>query len=125
MYPSVVTLRRWSAFATATGIAAAGMMGGRALAGAARDAGTESSLAAVIAILGWVCAGMAAVVIDRSIPAAAAGAASAVLPILWFATLENRIWALGLGAIAVFALMAGLSAAVTRRVLRVASRPRP
>lgn len=122
MYAAGVTTRRWLACAAASLIAAAGMMTGHALAAAARAAGEESAVAQGLGVASWVVAGAAAVLIDRDVPAQAVAAASVVLPLVWFATLENPLWLLGLAAMTLFALIAGLSAAVTKFACRAARR---
>jgi hypothetical protein len=118
-----VTSRRRLAYAAASLVAAAGMMAGHALAGAARAAAGESQLAPAVGLLAWVAAGIVAVLIDRRVPAGAAGAASIVLPLAWFgvrlAIDGNSLWLLGLAALAVFALLAAASAAITKTVLRL------
>lgn len=124
MYACAVPVRRRLAYLSASLVAAAGMMAGHALAGAARAAGSESQLAPALGLLAWVAAGIVAVLIDRTVPARAVGVAALALPLVWFGTRlasdGNSLWLLGLGALAVFALIAAASAAVTRAVLRVA-----
>ena len=98
------------------------MMGGHALAGAAADQG-GSVAAQWIGVFSWVVAGVVAVLIDRTVPARAVGFASMALPLVWFGMLlvsdENNLWLLGLIAMAVFGLIAGLSAAATKLILRL------
>ena len=117
-----MTPRRWAAYAAASVIAAAGMMAGHALAAAARASGHESLLAQALGIFAWVVAGAAAVLIDRTVVARTVAAASAALPLIWFATLDNPLWLPGLAALALFAILAGLSAALTKRAFRAGGR---
>ncbi|HUF24253.1 MAG TPA: hypothetical protein VMN81_09010 [Vicinamibacterales bacterium] len=123
-----MSLRRRLAYLSASLIAAAGMMAGHALAGAARAAGEESQLAPALGLLSWVAAGIAAVLIDRTVPPRAVGFASLALPLVWFGMLlvseDNSLWLLGLAALAVFALIAAASAAMTKAVIRVAGQRR-
>ena len=119
-------LRRRLAYIAASVIAAAGMMSGHWLAEASRAAGRESPLAQSLGVLSWVVAGAVAALIDRTVPAHAVGVASLALPLVWFGMIlvsePNGLWLLGLGAMAVFALIAGLSAAATKAALRLAAR---
>ncbi|MEX2272526.1 MAG: hypothetical protein WD690_13730 [Vicinamibacterales bacterium] len=98
------------------------MMSGHALAASARAAGGESQLAPALGIVSWVVAGIAAVIIDRTIPVRFVGAASVVLPLIWFATLlakdGNPLWPAAGAAIMLFGLLAGLSAGATHWLLR-------
>ena len=114
-------LRRRFSYIAASFIAAAGMMGGHALAGAAANDG-GSAAAQWIGVLSWVVAGITAVLIDRSVPARAVGFASMALPLVWFGMLlvseEHTLLLLGLVAMAVFGLVAGLSAGATKWLLR-------
>jgi hypothetical protein len=114
--------RRPVAYVTASAIAAAGMMSGHALAAAARASGQESPFAQAVGILAWIAAGVTAVVIDRTVVAPTVAAASVALPLLWFATLDNPLWLLGLAALALFAILAGVSAALTKLAFRAAGR---
>lgn len=122
-----VPLRRRLSYIAASVIAAAGMMGGHWLAGAARAEGAESPFAQGLGILSWAVAGILAVLIDRTVPARAVAFASLALPLVWFGMLlvseENSLWLLGLAVMAVFALIAGLSAAATKLAFRLAGRP--
>lgn len=116
-------IRRRLSYIAASVIAAAGMMGGHALAAAA---GAEGSVAAQwMGILAWVVAGVAAVLIDRTVPARAVGFASLALPLVWFGMLlvseDRSLWMLGLLFIFFFALVAGLSAAGTKLLFRLTS----
>jgi hypothetical protein len=125
MYALSVPLRRRLAYIAASLIAAAGMISGHAIAGAAANDG-GSSAAQWIGVLSWVAAGIAAVLIDRSVPARAAGFASLALPLVWFGMLlvseEHTLWMLGLVAMAVFGLIAGLSAGAMKLLFRVIAR---
>ena len=117
-----MSFRRRLCYLAASAIAAAGMMTGHWMAGAARAAGEESALAQGLGLVSWVIAGVAAVLIDRSVPPRAVAFASLALPLVWFGGLlvseEGTVWILGLIALAVFALVAGLSAGATKRLLR-------
>lgn len=126
MYPHRVSFRRKLAYVAASVIAAAGMMGGHWMANAARAGGSESALAPALGLGSWIAAGIAAVLIDRSVPARAVAFASLALPLVWFGMLlvseDNSLWILGLAAMAVFALLTGLAAAGTRFALRLSRR---
>ena len=65
--------------------------------------------------------------IDRTEPPRAVEFASLALPLVWFGMLlvseDNNLWLLGLAALAVFALLAGLAAGATRFAFRLAGRP--
>lgn len=125
MYALSVPIRRRLAYIAASVIAAAGMMGGHALAGAAEAEG-GSIAAQWIGVLSWVAAGVTATLIDRTVPARAVGFASMALPLVWFGMLlvseENNLWLLGLAAMAVFGLIAGLSAGATKLLFRLMAR---
>jgi hypothetical protein len=118
-----MSIRRRLAYIAASVIAAAGMMVGDALGEAARAAGTESYAAVFIGVGGWILAGIAAVLIDRTIPARAAGFASMALPLVWFGMLlvsdDRSLWFVGLLLICLFALVAGLAAAGAKLLLRL------
>jgi hypothetical protein len=116
-------IRRRLAYIAASVIAAAGMMGGHALAAAA---GADGSAAAQwMGILSWVVAGIVAVLIDRTVPARAVGFASLALPLVWFGMLlvseDRSLWMLGLAFIFFFALVAGLAAGGTKLLFRLSS----
>lgn len=119
-----VPIRRRLSYIAASVIAAAGMMGGHALAGASGAEG--SAIAEWMGILSWAAAGVAAVLIDRTVPARAVGFASMALPLVWFGMLlvseDRSLWFMGLLFIGLFALVAGLSAAGTRLLFRLAAR---
>ena len=123
MYPSRVPLRRRLAYIAASLIAAAGMIVGDSLGEAARRADGESWAAALIGIGSWTVAGVVGVLIDRTVPARAIGLASTALPLLWFGGLivseEKSLWWAGIVLIAVFGLIASLSAAATKLVFRL------
>ncbi|MDQ3068340.1 MAG: hypothetical protein M3R55_01250 [Acidobacteriota bacterium] len=118
--------RRRLACIAASVIAAAGMMSGHWLAGVARAAGEESPVAQSLAIAAWITAGVIAVLIDRTVSARAVALASLALPLVWFGMIlvleDHGLWMLGLAAMAVFALLAGLSAAAMKLMLRLATR---
>lgn len=122
-----MSLRRRLAYIAASVIAAAGMMSGHWLAGAARAEGAESPAAQILGIASWLVAGVAAVLIDRTVPPRAVAFASLALPLVWFGMLlvseDNNLWLLGLAALAVFALLAGLAAGATKLAFRLAGRP--
>jgi hypothetical protein len=126
VYALSVSLTRKLAYVAASVIAAAGMMGGHSLAASLRAAGNEADLAQVLGIAGWVVAGIAAVLIDRTVPPRAVAFASLALPLVWFGSIivsdESALWWLGLLAIIVFALIAGLAAYVTSLAFRIAAR---
>lgn len=119
---TAVSFRRKLSYIAASVIAAAGMMTGHWLAESARAAGGESALAQGLGLASWVVAGVAAVLIDRTVPARAVAFASLALPLVWFGGLlvseDNTLWLLGLVALTVFALAAGLSAGATKLLLR-------
>lgn len=127
MYASRVSFRRRLSYIAASVIAAAGMMSGHWLAGAARAEGGESPVAQGLGIASWAVAGIVAALIDRTVPARAVAFASLALPLVWFGMIlvseENSLWLLGLAVMAVFALIAGLSAAATKLAFRLAGRP--
>jgi len=106
-------------YIAASVIAAAGMMTGHAIGQGPDDTAT---LANVIGVLSWVVAGIAAALIDRSVPPRAVGLASMALPLVWFGTLLVSegvgLWFLGLLLIGAFALLAGTAAAGTKWLLR-------
>ena len=101
-------------------------MGGHTLAASMRASGEEAAAAQVMGIAGWFVAGIAAVLIDRTVPARAVALASLALPLVWFGSIivsdESGLWWLGLLAIAVFALMAGAAAAATSLLFRLSAR---
>lgn len=107
------------AYIAASVIAAGGMFTGHALGGPQSD---STALANLIGILAWVVAGSVAVLIDRSVPPRAVGFASLALPLVWFGGLlveeGMTFWLLGLALLALFALLAGVSAAGTKWMLR-------
>lgn len=103
-------------------------MTGHWLASAARAAGQEPPFSDMLGILSWVVAGIAAVLIDRTVPARAVGFASLALPLVWFGGLlvseDRSMWLMGLLTLVVFALLAGVSAAATKLLFRSRSRTR-
>jgi len=111
----LVLHRRRLAYLAASVVAAAGMMTGHALGQAAHAAGTSAAAAAAIGIGAWVAAGIAAVLIDRTVPARAVAVASIALPLVWFGTMivseERELWWVGLALLVLFAAVAGLAAA--------------
>jgi hypothetical protein len=116
---SPVSLQRKIAYLAASAIAAGGMFAGHALGGPQSD---STILANLVGILGWVVAGAAAVLIDRTVPPRAVAFASLGLPLVWFGGLlveeGMAFWLLGLALLALFALLAGLSAAAVKWLLR-------
>lgn len=74
-----------------------------------------------VGVFSWVAAGVCAALIDRSVPARAVAVASLGLPLVWFGTLivseDHGLWMFGLAFLVFFAIIAGLSAAVTKRLL--------
>lgn len=114
-----VSLQRKIAYLAASVIAAGGMFAGHALGGPQSD---STVLANLVGILGWVVAGVTAVLIDRSVPARAVGFASLGLPLVWFGGLlveeGMTFWLAGLVLLGVFAFLAGASAAGMKRLLR-------
>jgi hypothetical protein len=121
-----VPIRRRLAYVAASVIAAAGMFVGDGLGDAAREAGGESLAAAIIGIGSWIVAGIAAVLLDRTVPARAVGFASLGLPLVWFgATVvsdDRSLWWAGLLLLGAFAALAALSAAATKLLFRVTER---
>lgn len=119
-------MRRRLAYVAASVIAAAGMMSGHAMADSARAAGGESPFAQALGILCWVAAGIAAVLIDRTVPARAVAFASLALPLVWFGAIivsdQRELWWVGLVVLVLFALVAGLAAAATGFLFRSAAR---
>ncbi len=119
MYSFPVSLKRKMAYVAASVIAAGGMFAGHALGGPET---ASTTLANLVGILAWVVAGSAAVLIDRSVPPRAVGLASLGLPLVWFGGLlveeGMTFWLAGLALLAVFALLAGASAAGTKWMLR-------
>ena len=119
-------MRRRLAYVAASVIAAGGMMSGHALAESARAAGTESALAQALGIVCWIVAGIVAVLIDRAVPARAVAFASIALPLVWFGTIivsdQRGLWWIGLLVLVIFALVAGLAAAATSFLFRMAAR---
>lgn len=119
MYALDVSIRRRLAYLAATVIAAAGMFAGHAI-GKAADGST--GLANLLGIGSWIVAGIIAVLIDRTVPARAVAFASLGLPLVWFGMILVSegvgFWFVALLLIAVFALLAGLSAAATKWLLR-------
>ena len=114
-----VSLQRKFAYVAASVIAAGGMFAGHALGGPQSD---STILANLVGILAWVVAGIVAVLIDRSVPPRAVGFASLALPLVWFGGLlveeGMTFWLAGLALLALFALLAGASAAGTKWMLR-------
>lgn len=114
-----MSLKRKIAYLAASVIAAGGMFAGHALGGPQSD---STLLANLVGILGWVVAGVTAVLIDRSVPARAVGFASLGLPLVWFGGLlvEEGVtfWLAGLVLLGVFAFLAGASAAGMKWLLR-------
>lgn len=98
--------------------------------GHAMGQGPDASAGAaqLVGILSWVAAGIAAVLIDRSVPARAVGFASLALPLVWFGGLLVSegvgFWFAALALLGVFALLAGVSAAVMKWLLQTRHRPR-
>ena len=117
-----MSLKRRLAYVAASVIAAAGMMTGHWMANNARAAGEESAFAGSLAILCWIIAGVAAILIDRSVPPRAVALASLALPLVWFGMIlvseDSSLWFFGLLLIALFAFLTWLSAAATRWLLR-------
>ena len=116
-------IRRRLAYIAASVIAATGMFAGHTLGKGSDD---SSAVANLLGIGAWVVAGIVAVLIDRSVPARAVGFASLALPLVWFGTVLVSegvgFWFLALLLIAVFALLAALSAAATRLLFRLIAR---
>lgn len=114
-----MSLKRKIAYVAASVIAAGGMFAGHALGGPQSD---STVLANLVGILGWVVAGVTAVLIDRSVPPRAVGFASLGLPLVWFGGLlveeGMTFWLAGLVLLGVFAVLAGASAAGTKWMLR-------
>lgn len=114
-----VPLKRKLAYLAATFIAAGGMFLGHSLGGSVSG---ESPAADLIGVLSWVVAGVAAVLIDRSVPPRAVGFASLGLPLVWFGGLLVSegvgFWLLGLALLGLFALLAGASATAMKWLLR-------
>lgn len=119
---TAVSLRRKLSYVAASVIAAAGMMTGHWMASAAREAGRDSAFAGALGILSWAIAGIAAVLIDRSVPPRAVALSSLALPLVWFGMIivseENTMWLIGLLLIGLFALLTWAAAAGTRWLLR-------
>lgn len=114
-----MSLQRKIAYVAASVIAAGGMFAGHALGGPQSD---STVLANLVGILAWVVAGVVAVLIDRSVPPRAVGFASLALPLVWFGGLlveeGMTFWLAGLALLALFALLAGGSAAGMKWMLR-------
>lgn len=125
MYPLGVPWRRRLSYLAASVIAAAGMFTGHAV---GRGPDESAGAAQLIGILSWVVAGVAAVLIDRSVPPRAVGFASLALPLVWFGGLLVSegvgFWFAALVLLGVFALLAGASAAVMKWLLQRGRRRR-
>lgn len=125
MYPFGVPWRRRLSYLAASVIAAVGMFTGHAM-GQGPD--ESAGVAQLVGILSWVAAGIVAVLIDRSVPPRAVGFASLALPLVWFGGLLVSegvgFWLAALALLGVFALLAGVSAAVMKWLLQPRNRPR-
>ncbi len=125
VYALRVPLKRKLAYLAASLIAAGGMFTGHALGASASD---TSDAANLIGILSWVVAGVIAVLIDQSVPPRAVGFASLGLPLVWFGGLLVSegvgLWLAGLVILGLLALLAGVSAAGMKWILRPRG-PRP
>lgn len=125
MYPLGVPWRRRLSYLAASVIAAAGMFTGHAM---GRGPDESAGVAQLVGILSWVVAGVAAVLIDRSVPPRAVGFASLALPLVWFGGLLVSegvgFWFAALVLLGVFALLAGVSAALMKWLLQPRGRHR-
>lgn len=122
MYALAVPLRRRLAYIAASVIAGSGMFAGHTIAQRTSD----PTIANWIGIGGWIVAGIAAVLIDRTVPARAVGLASLALPLVWFGMLlvseDNALWMAGLAFLLAFAMVSGVSAGATKFLFRLTTR---
>ena len=122
VYASCVPIRRRLACIAASVIAAAGMFAGHRMGKTSDDAGVAN----LVGIFSWVVAGIVAVLIDRTVPARVVGVASLALPLVWFGTVLVSegvgFWFIALLLMAVFALLAAVSAGATKLLCRLIAR---